>query len=319
MTIERETLCERSVIEATDGHRILVDCWRPEGEVRALLHVFHGLSEHAARYDRFARECVAQGYAVAAHNHRGHGENCAPDGLGHYADRHGWDDVISDALQVQTEMIGRFPGVPLILFGHSMGSYIAQSFVMRHPANIDALALSASTWPNRIELRMGRLLASIFALFQGRSVKSEFLDKMGFGKFNKPFAPNRTDFDWLSRDPAEVDKYIADPLCGAPSSNQLWRDLLAGMLGISTGKALGKIADLPILIMGGELDPVGGTKGLSNLSKAYRATGHTDVTLKMYADGRHEMLNETNRDEVTVDIVDWCDAVVQNMAVPASA
>jgi len=318
MMVGEQTVCERSVIEAADGHRILVDCWQPEGEVRALLHIFHGLGEHAARYDRFARRCVAQGFAVAAHNHRGHGENCAPDGLGHYADKGGWDKVISDALKVQTEMIDRFPGVPLILFGHSMGSYIAQSFIMRHPANIDALALSASTWPNRIELRMGRLLASILALFLGRATKSELLNKMGFGDFNKPFAPNRTDFDWLSRDPAEVDKYIADPLCGAPSSNQLWRDLLAGMLEISTGNALAKIADLPILIMGGELDPVGGTSGLGKLSKAYQATGHTAVTLRIYADGRHEMLNETNRDDVTDDLIDWCNTVVRNMPVAAS-
>ena len=304
-------LCDRSVTEAADGHRILVDCWQPEGEACALIHIFHGLGEHAARYDRFAGHCVARGFSVIAHNHRRHGENCAPDGLGHYADKAGWNKVIGDALQVQQEALQRFPEVPLILFGHSMGSYIAQSFIMRHPEHIDALALSASTWPNRTQLRMGRLLATFAAWIQGGQTKGEFLNKMGFGEFNKPFLPNRTDFDWLSRDPAEVDKYIADPLCGEPSSNQLWRDLLGGMLEISTGRALSKIPDLPILIMGGALDPVGGTRGLNALSKAYQASGQSNVTLNIYTDGRHEMLNETNRDEVTADILEWCDTALR--------
>ncbi len=115
MTIEINPPCERRVIDADDGHRILVDCWRPQGNGRALIHIFHGLGEHAARYDRFARQCVARGYVVAAHNHRGHGENCAPDGLGHYADDGGWDKVIDDALQVQQDLMAQFPDTPLIL------------------------------------------------------------------------------------------------------------------------------------------------------------------------------------------------------------
>ncbi len=310
MRSDESPLCDRSMIEAADGHRILVNCWRPEGDARALIHIFHGLGEHAARYDRFARHCVARGFGVVAHNHRGHGANYATDGLGHYADKDGWDKVISDALQVQTEVMGRFPEVPLILFGHSMGSYIAQSFAMRHPENIDALALSASTWPNRAQLRVGRMLATIAAWIKGGQAKSDFLNRMGIGDFNKPFLPSRTEFDWLSRDPDEVDKYVADPLCGEPSSNQLWRDLLGGLLEISTIRALSKIPNMPILVMGGAEDPVGGTRGLNALSRAYQRAGHSEVTLSVYADGRHEMLNETNRDDVTADILDWCDAAL---------
>ncbi len=310
MRSDEGPLCDRSMIEAADGHRILVDCWQPVGDVSALIHIFHGLGEHAARYDRFARHCVARGFVAVAHNHRGHGEYCAPGGLGHYADKDGWNKVISDALQVQTEVMGRFPEVPLILFGHSMGSYIAQSFALRHPENIDALALSASTWPNRAQLRVGRMLATIAAWIKGGQAKSDFLNKMGMGDFNKPFAPSRTEFDWLSRDPEEVDKYVADPLCGEPSSNQLWRDLLGGMLEFSTVRALLKISNMPILVMGGAMDPVGGTRGLNALSRAYQATGHSDMTLNIYPDGRHEMLNEINRDEVTANILDWCDAAL---------
>jgi len=273
------------------------------------MHIFHGLGEHAARYDRFARQCVAQGYVVTAHNHRGHGENCAPDGLGHYADDNGWNRVVNDALQVQQDLVRQFPELPLILFGHSMGSYIAQSFVMRHPENVSALVLSGATWPNRMQLRIGRLLATVAVWISGPQEKSAMLNKMSFGDFNKRFAPNRTDFDWISRDTSEVDKYVADPLCGAPSSNQLWRDLLGGMLSISTAKALSQIADIPILIMGGALDPVGGAARLTALAAAYRNSRHSQISLKIYPDGRHEMLNEINHDLVTTDVLEWCHAV----------
>lgn len=310
MTVGNEELRERRVLESDDGHRILVNCWQPDGEVRALMHIFHGLGEHAARYDRFARESVAHGYVVVAHNHRGHGEDCAPNGLGHYADDNGWNRVINDALQVQQDLIRRFPGLPLILFGHSMGSHIAQSFVMRHPEHVSALVLSGSTWPNRLQLRMGQFLATVAVWINGSQEKSALLNKMSFGDFNKRFSPNRTEFDWLSRDPLEVDKYVADPMCGAPSSNQLWKDLLGGMLEISTAKAVAKIPDLPVLILGGTLDPVGGASRLTALADAYRANGHSRVTLSVYPDGRHEMLNETNRDAVTKDIHEWCDSAL---------
>lgn len=312
MTIDNAGLCVRSVVDAPDGHRILIDTWQPQDDIIGLIHIFHGLGEHAARYDRFAQACVSRGYVVCAHNHRGHGENCAPDNLGHYADADGWDTVINDALQVQQSLTERFPNHPLILLGHSMGSYIAQSFAMRHPESIDVLILSGSTWPNRLQLRIGRLFATIAVWLSGRQAKSELLNKMSFGDFNKPFAPNRTDFDWLSRDPGEVDKYIVDPLCGDLSSNQLWRDLLGGMLEYSTKKALKKVPEVPVLIFGGELDPVGGADRLTALSKAYEASGHSGVALNIYSDGRHEMLNETNRDAVTSDILDWCDLLICN-------
>ncbi len=134
---------------------------------------------------------------------------------------------------------------------------------------------------------------------------------MSFGQFNKRFAPNRTEFDWLSRDEQEVDEYVADPLCGAPSGSRLWYDLFGGLLEISRESALRKVPTvLPILITGGELDPVGGAKALTRLAAEYEATGHENVTLKLYPGGRHEMVNETNRDEVTADILAWIDTVV---------
>ena len=290
---------------ADDGRLIPVYAWRPQpgNKPKAVIQIFHGLGEYAARYERFANACTQLGLAVVAHDHRGHGESaqCA----GHYADRDGWNKVIEDASRVNRKIKEDLPGIPLVLLGHSMGSYIAQSFVMRQPDSVTMLILSASTLARRSEVRLGHTVASLLALFGGKK-KSSALNGMGFDAFNKPFEPARTEFDWLSRDNEEVDRYIADPLCGGLFTNALWRDLTGGLLEITATGAVALVPrDLPILITGGEKDPVGGAKGLTRLADAYRQTGHRNLTLKIYEGGRHEMLNETNRDEVTADIINW--------------
>ena len=305
---KHSVVAHRASVDAEDGHQILVDSWHPEAETspKALLHIFHGLGEHSARYERFAQSCAASGIIIVAHNHRGHGENCDADSLGHYADKDGWNKLIADALLVQNDARVNYPDLPLVLMGHSMGSYIAQSFVMRHPQNVSQLILSASTYAPRLRLRLGKLLATFDAWRHGPRHRSDMLNQMSFGNFNKHFAPNRTEFDWLSRDEHEVDKYVDDPLCGAPSSSQLWHDLTGGLLEITAKRAVTSVPHaMPMLILGGQFDPVGGEKGLTLLADAYRRTGHEDVTLQIYPDGRHEMLNETNRDEVTTDIIRW--------------
>lgn len=301
---------ERQSLTAEDGHRILIDLWAPS-QPKALIHIFHGLGEHPARYERFAAFCNTQGVAVGIHNHRGHGENCPADELGHYADADGWNKVIADAAMVHDELIQQVPGVPVILFGHSMGSYIAQSFLMRGHGSVSALALSATSFNSRLQLRIGHWLAAFESMRGGKRHKSALLNKMGFGEFNKPFEPNRTEFDWLSRDENEVDKYVADPLSGADSSSGLWFDLTGGLLEVSSLKALRKISsELPVLITGGSKDPVGGQKGLTRLAKKYEETGHANTTLKIYDGGRHEMLNETNRDEFSRDLLLWMTGAV---------
>ena len=171
---------------------------------------------------------------------------------------------------------------------------------------LSALVLSASTYARRSQVRFGRWLAAFESWRAGRRSKSEILNKQGFGDFNKPFEPARTPLDWLSRDEAEVDKYIQDPLCGAASSSRLWFDLMGGFLEITSSKALRCIpAELPVLITGGSRDPVGGQKGLTRLENEFIKTGHSNVTLKIYEQGRHEMFNETNRDEFTEDLIQW--------------
>ena len=301
----KTTGADRVTLRQSDDHDVLIDIWRVENP-DLQIHLLHGLGEHTARYERFAALCNAANIQIAAHSHRGHGLHLAVDDLGHYADKNGWNKVIADVVAVQDQLVADTPGVPLALIGHSMGSYVAQSFLARGHGHAQAVALSASTLPSRFEVRIGHWLAAFECLRGGAQGKSAILSKMGFGALNKPFEPGRTAFDWLSRDDAEVDKYVADPYCGAESSNRLWYDMTGGLLEFSTKNALKKIpADLPILITGGEEDSVGGLKGMSRLAAAYRDTGHKNVTLKVYPGGRHEMFNETNSDEFTSDLLTW--------------
>lgn len=297
-------------LTADDGHRITVHDWHSADDTRpaAVIQVLHGLGEHAERYGRFAGACNENHLAVVAHNHRGHGEK---EGYGHFADEDGWGKVIADVLQVRQDIAARYPKLPVFLLGHSMGSFIAQSFVMRHGGNNAALILSGSNLASPMEIRVSQIATWLAATFAGKRKNSTLLNRMGLGKLNNRFEPARTRFDWISRDEDEVDRYVADPFCGGEFSNQLWCDLTGGLLEISSTEAIQSIrADLPVLILGGECDPVGGSVGLTRLAKAYRNTGHNNVTLQIYPGGRHEMLNETNRLEVTADIIRWARAAL---------
>jgi len=296
--------CSPFTLSAEDGHIIRGDCWQGDGDVVAVIQIFHGLGEHHGRYARFANVAATRGIAVVAHDHRGHGPHT--EHLGHYADRDGWPHLIDDGLLVN-DMIGdQHQGVPIVLLGHSMGSFVAQYFSMQHDYRLTALILSASNWPSKSKLIAGRILARIEALRIGSRGNSALLDKLGFGDFNKSFAPARTELDWLSRDQAEVDAYINDPFCGGLFSCGLWLDLMGGLKAIASDHQLQRIrAELPILLTGGSNDPVGGERGISELAMHYTRSGHNQLTVKIYPHGRHEMLNETNRDEFSADLLDW--------------
>ena len=311
--IEGAADAEESIIDAADGHPIRLTLWAPPGRPVAIVQVLHGLSEHLGRYARFATACVASGFAVIGHNHRGHGPHAETPG--HFADQDGWRKVVDDVLCVQRFARSRWQDRPLVLFGHSMGSYIAQSAVAREPHGFSALALSGSTAGNRAQLRAGRCLARLAVLVSGGRHVSPLLHRLGFENFNRRFRPARTDVDWLTRDEAEVDRNVADPLCGIPLSNRLWVDLLGGLLEVTDPRTLRHIPrGLPVLITGGEEDPVGGRRGMTRLAAAYRQTAHGDVTLKTWPHGRHEMLNELEREAFTAFVLEWMAAAVRRNA-----
>ncbi len=302
-------------VQSNGSHAIPVYLWEPAGEAAAVIQVFHGLGEHSARYQRFAEAAADAGYAVCVHDHRGHGPEAEKQGF--FAAEHGWTSLVDDGYSVTEFLRARFPDKPVVLLGHSMGSYIAQAYARRFGADLSALILSGSTRPVRGLLFFGRLLARIAAWRNGIEAHSPLLDKIGFGDFNKRFEPARTALDWLSRDAAEVDKYLADPLCGGPYTTGLWIDLLGGLQEISKSDALQQIpVDLPILITGGADDPVGGERGMQQLAAHYEQTGHSNLSAKIYAGGRHEMFNETNRDEFTADLLRWIGTALADHHVP---
>jgi alpha-beta hydrolase superfamily lysophospholipase len=256
--------------------------WRTPSAPRAVVVIAHGAAEHALRYKRFARALNDAGMEVRAADHRGHGQTSGLEGRGDFGEG-GWDGLVADIGQLIDIARDARPGLPVALFAHSMGGYAGQQFAPDRSRSIDALILSGTTARERLP--------------PGETPVWEP---------NAAFEPARTPFDWLSRDEAEVDKYVEDPFCGFPllprPSGRPTHPALLGDL-----DCLGRIrADLPCLFVAGDQDPVNrGMEGLRQLERWWRDAGVRRIDTLYYAGGRHEMLNETNRDEVTRDIIDW--------------
>jgi alpha-beta hydrolase superfamily lysophospholipase len=293
-------------LNSTDATPLYVNRWYSEQPPKALLMVAHGMAEHSGRYARLAEALVAQGFEVYAHDQRGHGKTAEHGLLGHYADSNGWNLVVNDLACLNHHMRQQHPLAPIFLLSHSMGSYIAQAYLMQHSSSLQGAILSGSNYQPVALYRAGQWLARVERWRQGPQSFSALLEFVSFGSFNKAFKPNRTAFDWLSRDPAEVDKYVNDPLCGFRCSNQLWHDLLGGLQQITPLENLAQIdSSLPLLVIGGACDPVSDGKRQHDLANALKAAGNAHVQVKLYPEARHELLNESNRDEVTTFIIDW--------------
>jgi alpha-beta hydrolase superfamily lysophospholipase len=295
-----------------EGQAIFVYKWAPaSGKAHAVVQIAHGMAEHSARYERFAKALTSAGYIVYANDHRGHGKTAGTlDKAGIYAKEDGFRVVIENMHQL-TEIIKKENHkLPVFLFGHSMGSLLAQGYMPLYGKEIAGCILSGTAGPAIPLTTVGREIARIISLFKGRDTKSNLLNTLSFGAFNNAFKPNRTDFDWLSRDNEEVDKYINDPWCGFVCTAGFFFDLAKGLLWAQSANTMKLIpADLPIYLYAGAKDPVGGeTKTIRNLISIYQKNGIKDVTWKFYENARHETLNETNRDEVTKDVIAWLKA-----------
>ncbi|GIO31610.1 MULTISPECIES: alpha/beta hydrolase [Paenibacillus] len=294
----------------TDPHgtKLHVYQWLPdpEAEIVGILQIAHGMCETAERYARFAAALTGKGYAVYAHDQRGHGLTAGSlERLGDVGEN-GFQFMVQDIVQLGRLARAQHPSVPLFLMGHSMGSFLVQKVILTEADGYDGFILSGTNGPRGM-LRAGHMLASLQRMLQGDSHRSLMMNAIVFGGFNKAFSPNRTRFDWLSRDPEEVDRYIEDPFCGAICTARFFRDFFAllqeiqhpdGYQGISKHK--------PIYLFSGDQDPVGlKGQGVRRLEAVYRSLGLADVECRLYPEGRHEMLNEINRDEVTADVLDW--------------
>lgn len=303
---------------ADDGTALHVHKWEPDdaSTVKAIAHISHGMAEHSARYARLAESLTAAGFRVYAHDHRGHGKTAAPEDLGHFGDENGWARVVGDLRRLLRREMDENPGKPLVLIGHSMGSFLVQQIMYEVPEWLAAAVLSASNGKPTALASAGRLVARAERKRLGARGKSPVLNGLSFDAFNKAFKPNRTGHDWLSRDEAEVDKYEADPLCGFACTTTTWIELLDGLAEIARPTNQAKIRkDLPVYILAGSEDPVSEkTKGLLQLLRAYGTAGLEDVTHHFYPGARHEVFNETNRGEVVHELLVWLRAKVPGLA-----
>lgn len=298
-------------LTAADGATLHTYVWEPAGSPKAIVQIAHGMAEHARRYDRFAQALTAAGYVVYADDHRGHGlTNPLGHDHGYFADRDGFATVVGDLRTVTEAARAAYPDLPLFLFGHSMGSFLSRAYAAQYGADLAGMILSGTAGDAGALGKVGIGVAQAQARLRGRKHPSGLLNTMSFGQYNKDFKPNRTDFDWLSRDNDEVDKYVEDPLCGNVFSTAFWVDLLGGLAYIHSSDTTAKVPkSLPVHLIAGSMDPVGAkTKGVEAVAGQYRKAGLTSVTTHYYLGARHELLNETNRDEVTADVIAWLDA-----------
>jgi len=298
--------------QTVDGAKLHVSGWTIDNS-KAVVQVIHGMAEYGSRYARLAQALGDAGYNTYALDVRGHGKS-VPEGQppGHMADEDAWNRIVEDAHSVNREIANRHPGLPIIVLGHSMGSFVLQQLLFEHPSDMIAACLSGSNGKPPAIATLARLIARIERLRVGKRNPSPVIQKLTFEEYNKAFAPNRTTFDWLSRDDHEVDLYVADPLLGFAVSTQSWVDMLDALGRIADSKNVAKIPQaMPIYLFAGSEDPVGDKgKGMRSLYDAYKRAAIFDVRLKIYEGARHETLNETNRQEVTNDFIAWCDEIV---------
>lgn len=299
-----------TTITRPDGTRLHTYLWAPDSPPRAIVQIAHGMAEHAGRYDRFAAALNEAGYVVYANDHRGHGQtNPLGEDHGFFAEKDGFAAVVEDLHAVTNVAKEAHPELPVVLFGHSMGSFLSRAYAAKYGRELAALVLCGTAGNPGLQGAAGRRVAGLQARARGARHTSGLMDTMTFGAFNKPFKPARTDFDWLSRDPDEVDKYVADPLCGNVFSAGFYADLLGGLARIHDDATTAKVPkDLPVYLIAGSMDPVGAkTRGVEQVAGQYRKAGLKSVTTRYYLGARHELLNETNRDEVTADVIAWLD------------
>ena len=283
----------------------------PIKDTKAIIHIAHGMVEHANRYSRFADELCKSGYAVYSHDIRGHGQTEAKDApQGVLAKSNGFQVILKDQNDVMKLIKERHPNKLIVCFGHSLGSIINLNFAIRYPEMVNGLACWNSGIETGILPRASRIILSIESFFRNPNLPSLIAWKLSFGAWNAKFKPNRTDFDWLSQDENEVDLYVNDPLCGFEASISMWRDILDGVFFAGNKKNLRKLEKkLPVHIVGGSSDPcTNNGKDMKQLAIKLKNNGLTDVKCTILEATRHESLNEINRVNTTKEFIDWLDS-----------
>lgn len=294
--------------------------WRPEvDQPKAVLQLVHGISEHIGRYDHFARFMADQGFFVCGEDHLGHGNTPEhQEDLGYTADRDGWVRMTDNVHALHNRIKAQYPDLPYLLLGHSMGSFLARSYLIRYPGTLDACALLGTGQQPGAVLAAGLLACDLEKLRLGKRGRSKLLQNLCFGAYNRQFKPNRTPSDWVCSVEAVVDAYMADPFCQVMPTVTLMHDMLSGIKFNQDKENLAKMdPQTPIFFLSGELDPVGSCgKGVRQAYQSFLDAGCSDVTLKLYPDGRHEMLNEANREDVYQELLGWMLQKLQAQCAP---
>lgn len=295
---------------SSDGqHQIHCSQWLPdEGQPKAVVQIVHGISEYVGRYDHFARLLADHGYAVCGEDHLGHGRTGKQDSLfGFFARHDGWTLATADVRGLRQLMGEKFPGIPYFLLGHSMGSFLTRTYLCRYPGEVSGALLSGTGQEAGLLVGAGKFLANLIGLFKGYDSVSPLVHSLSLGAYNKQFAPNRTTADWISRDETVVDTYLADPFCQVIPTVGLYRDMLGGLQYIASRRALSQMdPDTPVYLYSGDQDPVGANgAGVKKVYGYFEKHGTKDLSMKLYENGRHEMHNELNREEVFADVLTW--------------
>ena len=295
---------------SSDGKTLIhVNQWTPAGrEIRGVVQISHGVAEYGARYAPFAEFLCAQGFVVVANDHLGHGQSLVEGRpMVYLGDENGWEHVVDDIERLRERTAAVFPGKPYFLFGHSMGSFLARTHLIRYPGKLKGCVLCGTGHMSGLIIAGGKFIADSEIKKLGRAAYSEKADKLAFGAYNKRFAPNRTPFDWVSLNEENVDAYMADPLCGGQTTLGLFRDMMGG-LGIICDQAnINKMdKDLPVFFIAGDQDPVGDMgKGVERAFACFKKAGMKNVSLKLYHGLRHEILNEKTNQYVYRDVLLW--------------
>lgn len=297
---------------STDGKTQLHGMrWEPEGgSIRAVLQICHGVAEHIARYDAFARYLNGLGIAVVGHDHLGHGLSLPEGGTPvYFGAGNTWNTVVDDIYVLHQRIRLWYPDVPLCIMGHSMGSFLTRTYLIRYPGTVKAAIIMGTGWQPKAVIAGGMAVAKTVGAVVGENGTSDLVTNLAFGAYNKLFAPNRTSCDWLSADEGNVDAYMADPLCGADATVGLFRQMLSG---IRFNQKLSNLRQMdpriPVLFVAGEKDPVGDCgNGVRRTYQEFRRAGVQDCTLKLYPGLRHEILNEKaqQQQQIFEDIGQW--------------
>ena len=281
--------------------------WLPEGEPRAVLQIVHGIAEFVERYDAFADYLTGLGYVVVGEDHMGHGQSINGEGIQGYF-HGGWFTAIEDTMQLMRDTMAAYPGVPYVLFGHSMGSFMARTILCKYPdSGISAAIICGTGWQPAFALPALIKVVESICKKTGETNPNEKLQGMVFGSYNNKVEHPRTPYDWLTRDNKIVDAYIEHPLCGFTASCGLLREMMKGIHYIEQPKNLALMRkDLPVFFIAGGDDPVGSYgKGIRQAVEAFRKAGMRDVSVRIYPLCRHEILNEINKDEIFEDVAQW--------------